>query len=64
MQNPTLQLKYDEQTEIKKYEGYESNNCFRSLDAKIDNVRKKYENVQGLPEDERPFAETLRYEEI
>ena len=30
----------------------------------IENVRKKYANIEGLPEDERPFAKSLMEEEI
>ena len=48
----------------KKYEGYESTNCFLNLENEIENVRKKYANIEGLPEDERPFAQSLMKEEI
>ena len=66
-QNKNLHLICDEQAEIEftnKCEGYDSKNCFLSLENMIQNVRKKYSNIEDLPEDERPFAESLVKEEI
>ena len=65
-QNKILHLTYDEQAEIefiKKYEGYESTNCFLNLQNMIENVQKKYANI-GLTENERPFAQSLMKERI
>ena len=49
---------------INKYEGYKSKNCFLSMEAKIRNIQVKYDDVENLPEDEQPFAETLKKAEI
>ena len=49
---------------MEKYEGYESTSCFLNLSNMIEHVRKKYANVEGLPKDERPFAQSLMKEEI
>ena len=35
-----------------------------SLEAKIKNIEEKYDDVENLPEDEQPFAETLKKAEI
>ena len=66
-QNKRLHLIYNEQAEIEfinKYEGYESTNCFLNLENIIENVCKKYTNIEGLPEENQPFAQSLMKEEI
>ena len=66
-QNKILHLIYDEDAEIElltKYEGYKSTNPFLSLKARIRNIEEKYKDVENLPFDEQPFAETLKKEEI
>ena len=66
-QKKSLHLVYDEDTEIElinKYEGYKSKNCFLSLEAKIKNIQEKYDDVENLPVDKQPFAETLKKAEI
>ena len=37
---------------------------YRSLEAKIKNIQEKYDDVENLPEDKQPFAETLKKAEI
>ena len=47
-QNKSLHLIYKENAEIEfinKYEGYKSENCFLLVEAKIKNVRNKYDYV-------------------
>ena len=66
-QNKSLHLIYDEQAEIEfinKYEGYKTTICFLNLENMIENVRKNYANIEGPPENERPFAQSLMKEEI
>ena len=66
-QNKSLHLIYDEDAEIEfltKYEGYKSTNPFLSLEARIRNIEEKYKDVENLPFDEQPFADTLKKEEI
>ena len=66
-QNKSLNLIYDENAEIEfinKYESYKSENCFLSLEAKIKNIQDKYDDVENLPFDKQPFAETLKEAEI
>ena len=58
---------YDENAEIEfisKYEDYRSENIFLRLEAKIKNIQDKYDDVENLPFDEQPFAETLKEAEI
>ena len=53
--NKSWHLIYDENAEIefiKKYESYKSENCFLSLEAKIENIQDKYDDVENLPFDE------------
>lgn len=62
-----MHLIYDEKAEIEfisKYEGYDSTNCFLSLDAKLKNIEGYYANLYNLADDEQPFAETLKQAEI
>ena len=47
-----------------KYEGCKITNPFLSLGARIRNIEEKYKDVQNLPFDKQPFAETLKKEEI
>ena len=66
-QNKSLHLIYDEDAEIEfltKYQGYKSTNPFLSLEARIRNIEEKYKDVENLPFDEQPFADTLKKEEI
>ena len=66
-QNKSLHLIYDEDAVIEfltKYEGCKSTNPFLSLEARIRNIEEKYKDVENLPFDEQPFAETLKKEEI
>ena len=66
-QNKSLHLIHEEDGEIEfltKYKGYKSTNPFLSLEARIRNIEEKYKDVQNLPFDEQPFAETLKKEEI
>ena len=44
--------------------GYDSTNCFLSLDAKLKNIEGYYANLDDLAEDEQPFAETLKQAEM
>ena len=39
-------------------------NSFLNLENMIENVRKKYTNIEGLPENERPLAQSLMKKEI
>ena len=67
LRTKSLCLIYDEQAEIQfsnKYKGYESINCFLNLENMIENVCNKYASIEGLPEDKRPFAQSLMGEEI
>ena len=41
-----------------------STNSFLNLENMIENVRKKYTNIEGLPENERPLAQSLMKKEI
>ena len=66
-QNKRLHLIYNAHAEIEfinKYEGCESTHCFLDLENIIENVCKKYANIEGLPEEKRPFAQSLMKEEI
>lgn len=66
-QNKSLHLIYDEDEEVKfisKYGKYDSKNCFLSLDAKIENINKYYDDVDNLKEEEQPYLDILRQEEI
>ena len=66
-QNKSLDLIYDENAEvgfISKYNKYDTNNCFLDLDAKIKNIEEYYSNLDNLKDDEQPYAETLKQEEI
>ena len=66
-QNKSLHLIYNEDGEIEfltKYEGYKSTNPSLSLEAKIKNIEEKYKDVENLPFDEQPFAETPKKKEI
>ena len=67
LQNESLDLIYHEQAEtelINKYERYKSTNSFLNLENMIENLRKKYTNIEGLPENERPLAQSLMKKEI
>ena len=48
---------------MNKCEGYDSNNRFLSEGAMIDNVRKKYENMDDVSVDDQPIKETLKKQE-
>ena len=66
-QNKSLSLIYDKLKEIdfiSKYGTYNSDNCFLNLDSQIENINRCYDNAENLDENEKPFAETLREEEI
>ena len=66
-QNKSLPLIYDKLKEIdfiSKYGTYNSDNCFLNLDSQIENINRCYDNAENLNENEKPFAETLREEEI
>ena len=65
-QNKSLHLIYNEEAEINFITKYDDNNsnCFLNLDAQLINVDGKYNNVKNHPEDEQPFAETLKKAEI
>ena len=39
-------------------------NSFLNLENMIENLRKKYTNIEGLPENERPLAQSLMKKEI
>ena len=39
-------------------------NSFLNLENMIENVRKKYTNIEGLPENELPLAQSLMKKEI
>ena len=41
-----------------------STNSFLNLENMIENVRKKYTNIEGLPENELPLAQSLMKKEI
>ena len=67
LQNKSLHLIYDEDAEIEfisKYRRYDSNNCFLILEARIKKFEEYYGDLDNLEEDERPYAETLKREEI
>ena len=67
LQNKSLHLIYDEQVEIElinKYKGYKSTNCLLNLENMIENVCKKSANMEGLLEDEQPFAQSVMKEAI
>ena len=67
LQNESLDLIYHEQAEtelINKYERYKSMNSFLNLENMTENVRKKYTNIEGLPENELPLAQSLMKKEI
>ena len=66
-QNKSLHLIYDEDEEVEfisKYGVYNSDNCFLKLDSRIENINRYYDNVENLDEEEKPYAETLREEEM
>ena len=66
-QNKSLHLIYNKDMEIEflaKYEDCKSTNPFLSVEAKIRNIEEKYKDVENLPFDIQPFAETLKKEEI
>lgn len=66
-QNKSLHLIYGEDEEVKfisKYDKYDSKNCFLSLDARIENINKYYDDVDNLKEEEQPYLDLLRQEEI
>ena len=66
-QNKSLHLIYDENAEVEfisKYSKYDANNCFFDLDARIKNIEEYYNNLNNLEDDEQPYAETLKQEEI
>ena len=66
-QNKSLHLIYDEDEEVEfisKYGDYNSDNCFLKLDSRIENINRYYDNVENLDEEEKPYAETLREEEM
>ena len=55
LQNKSLHLIYDEETEINfitKYDDGNSSNCFMNLNAHIKNIEERYNNFENLPEDE------------
>ena len=68
LQNENLDLIYLEQAEtelINKYERCKkSTNSFLNLENMIGNVRKKYRNIERLPENEQPLAQSLMKKEI
>ena len=66
-QNKSLHLIHNEDEEVKfisKYGKYDSKNCFLSLDARIENINKYYDDVDNLKEEEQPYLDILRQEEI
>ena len=66
-QNKSLYLIYDERQEvdfISKYNTYSFGNCFLHLDSQIENIDRYYDKAENFDENERPFVETLREEEI
>ena len=68
LQNENLDLIYLEQAEtelINKHERCKkSTNSFLNLENMIGNVRKKYRNIERLPENEQPLAQSLMKKEI
>ena len=66
-QNKSLHLIYDENAEVEfiiKYIKHTTNNCFLDLDTRIKNIEEYYSKLDNLEDDEQPYAETLKQEEI
>ena len=66
-QNKSLHLIYDENAEVEfisKYSKYDTSNCFLDPNARIKNIEEYYSNLDNLEDDEQPYSETLKQEEI